>query len=103
MDENLVKEKSEKSQFLERLSICLNISSVVLFGIGVFMFITQNNEIQSTSLSHGWNILLTNGPRICIGLTTIAGLILLRIANKEKDVYMAIIGILLPLMVILIK
>lgn len=87
----------------DKLRICLIIGSMILFVIGVFAFFTQSNEIPSTSLSHGWNILLTNGPRICIGLTTITGLILLRIAHNERDIFIAIIGILLPLMIIFIK
>ena len=31
MEENLIEEKSEKSQFLERLSICLRIIAIVSF------------------------------------------------------------------------
>lgn len=87
----------------DKLRICLAIISTIVFIIGVFAFYTQNYEAPSTSLSPGWNILLSNGPKICIGTTTIIGLILLRIAYNERDISIAIIGILLPLMIILIK
>lgn len=88
---------------IDKLRICLTIISTVVFVVGVFTFFTQNYKTPSTSLSPGWNILLSNGPKICIGATTIIGLILLRIAYKERDISIAIIGILLPLMIILIK
>ena len=92
---------------IDKLRICLTIISTVVFVIGVFVFFTQNYKTPSTSLSPGWNILSSNGPKICIGATTIIGLILLRIAYNERDVVIAIIGtlfgILLPLMIIFIK
>lgn len=39
MEENLIEEKSEKSQFLERLSICLRIIAIVSLIIGVYLLV----------------------------------------------------------------
>ncbi len=42
----------------------ITIISTIVFAIGIFYVHNNKNEPSTTSLSHGWNILLSNGPRI---------------------------------------
>ena len=61
MDENLIEEKPEKSQFLETLSICLRIIAIVSLIIGVYLLV-MNPGASSTSISPGMQTLNDNVP-----------------------------------------
>lgn len=104
MEENLIEEKSEKSQFLERLSICLRIVAIVLLLVGAYLLVT-NTGSNSTSISPGMQTLTDNAPMIEFGMTVIVGLVLLILAfvNRKESPKLALfylaIGIGLPLLI----
>lgn len=104
MDENLINEKSEKSQFLEGLSICLRIIAIVSLIIGVYMLLT-NSGTSSNSISPGMQTLIDNMPLIEYGMAGIISLICLIvafIARKDSPrlaLVILIMGIAIPLFV----
>lgn len=79
MKENLIEEKSEKSQFLERLSICLRIIAVVSLIIGVYILLT-NQGTSSNTISPGMQTLIDNMPLIEYGMAGLISLICLIVA-----------------------
>ena len=106
MDENLIKEKSEKSQSLERLSICLRIVAIVSLLIGAYLLLTNpNTGSNSTSIRSGMQTLNDNVPMIEFGMTVVVGLVLLILAfiNRKESPKLAlfylVIGIGLPLLI----
>ena len=104
MDENLINEKSEKSQFLETLSICLRIIAIVSLIIGVYLLLT-NSGTSSNSISPGMQTLIDNIPLIEYGMAGLISLICLIVAFiTRKDapkfaLIVLIIGIAIPLIV----
>lgn len=106
MEENLIKEKSEKSQFLERLSICLRIIAIILFVIGAYFLLTSpSTNSNSASISPGMQTLIDNIPLIEYGMAGLISLICLIVAFiTRKDapkfaLIVLIIGIAIPLIV----
>jgi hypothetical protein len=106
MEENLIKEKSEKSQFLERLSICLRIIAIILFVIGAYFLLTNpSTNSNSASISPGMQTLIDNIPLIEYGMAGLISLICLIVAFiTRKDapkfaLIVLIIGIAIPLIV----
>lgn len=54
MEENIIEEKTEKSQYLEWLSIVLPIIAIVSLLIGAYLLLTNpNTSSNSTSISSG--------------------------------------------------
>lgn len=104
MEENIIAEKSEKSQFLEGLSICLRIIAVVFLLIGVYMLLT-NQGTSSNAISPGMQTLIDNMPLIeygMAGLISLICLIVAFIARKDSPklaLVILIIGIAIPLLV----
>lgn len=104
MDENIIEEKSEKSQFLERLSICLRIIAIVSLIIGVYLLLT-NQGTSSNSISPGWQTLIDNMDLIEYGMAGFISLICLIVAFiAKKDspklaLVILIIGIAIPFFV----
>ena len=104
MDENIIEEKSEKSQFLERLSICLRIIAIVSLIIGVYLLLT-NQGTSSNSISPGMQMLIDNIPLIeygMAGLISLICLIVAFIARKDAPKFALIFliaGIAIPLIV----
>lgn len=104
MEENLIEEKSEKSQFLERLSICLRIIAIVSFIIGVYMLLT-NSGTSSNSISPGMQTIIDNMDLIEYGIAGFISLICLIvafIARKDAPKFALIVliaGIAIPLIV----
>lgn len=104
MDENIIEEKTEKSQFLERLSICLRIIAIVSLIIGVYMLLT-NQGTNSNSISPGMQTLIDNMPLIeygMAGLISIICLIVAFITRKDAPKFALIVliaGIAIPLIV----
>ena len=104
MDKNIIEEKSEKSQFLERLSICLRIIAIVSLIIGVYLLLT-NQGTSSNSISPGWQTLIDNMDLIEYGMAGFISLICLIVAFiAKKDsprlaLVILIIGIAIPFFV----
>lgn len=105
MEENLIEKKIKKSQFLERLSICLRIIAIISFIIGAYLLLTNPSAgSDSTSINPGMQTIIDNAPMIEFGMTTIVGLVLLILAfvNRKESPKLAIIflavGIGLPLL-----
>lgn len=102
MDENLIEEKSEKSRFLEGLSICLRIIAIVSLIIGVYLLLMNPS---SNSISPGMQTLIDNIPLIEYGMAGLISLICLIVAFiTRKDapkfaLIVLIIGIAIPLIV----
>lgn len=102
MEENLIEEKSEKSQFLERLNICLRIIAIVSLIIGVYLLLMNPS---SNSISPGMQTLIDNIPLIEYGMAGLISLICLIVAFiTRKDapkfaLIVLIIGIAIPLIV----
>lgn len=99
-------EKSEKSQFLERLSICLRIIALISFIIGVYLLLTNpGTSSNSTSINPGMQTLIDNMPLIeygMAGLISIICLIVAFITRKDAPKFalvVLIIGIAIPLIV----
>lgn len=104
MDENIIEEKSEKSQFLERLSICLRIIAIVSLIIGVYMLLT-NPGTSSNAISPGMQTIIDNMDLIEYGMAGLISLICLIVAFiTRKDapkfaLIVLIIGIAIPFFV----
>lgn len=102
MDENIFEEKSEKSQFLERLSICLRIISILSLIIGVYLLLT-NSGSSSNSISPGMQKLTESLPYIEFGMIIIMSLISLVVSfivRKDAPIlalFLLIIGIGMPI------
>ncbi len=82
MDENLIEEKSEKSQSLEELHMFLRIIAVVLFLIGAYFLLTNtgSNTASISSISPGMQKLIDSMPYIEFGILAIISLICLIVA-----------------------
>lgn len=104
MEEKLIDEKSEKSQFLERLSICLRIIAIVSLIIGVYLLLT-NQGTSSNSISPRWQTIIDNMDLIEYGMAGLISLICLIVAFiTKKDspklaLVILIVGIAIPLLV----
>lgn len=104
MDENLIEEKSEKSQSLDELHIFLCITAIILFLVGAYLLLT-NTGSNSASISPGMQTLINSAPMIEFGMTVIVGLVLLLLAfvNRKESPKLAlfylVIGIGLPLLI----
>lgn len=106
MEENIIEEKTEKSQYLEWLSIVLPIIAIVSLLIGAYLLLTNpNTSSNSTSISSGMQTLINNAPMIEFGMTVVVGLVLLILAfiNRKESPKLALfylaIGIGLPLLI----
>lgn len=106
MEENIIEEKSEKSQFLEGLSICLRIIAIISFIIGAYLLLTNpSTGSNSASISPGMQTIIDNMPLIeygMAGLISLVCLIVAFIARKESPklaLVILIIGIAIPLIV----
>ena len=106
MEENLTEEKTQKSQFLERLSICLRIIAHISFIIGVYLLLTNpSTSSNAASISPGMQTIIDNMPLIeygMAGLISLVCLIVAFIARKESPklaLVILIIGIAIPLIV----
>ena len=106
MDENIIEEKSEKSQSLEELHIFLRIIAVMLFLIGAYFLLTNpSTNSNSASISPGMQTLIDNIPLIEYGMAGLISLICLIVAFiTRKDapkfaLIVLIIGIAIPLIV----
>lgn len=104
MDENIIEEKSEKSQSLEELHIFLRIIAVMLFLIGAYFLLTNpSTNSNSASISPGMQTIIDNMPLIeygMAGLMSLLCLIVAFIARKESPklaLVILIIGIAIPL------
>ena len=104
MDENIIEEKSEKSQFLERLSICLRIIAIVSLIIGVYLLLT-NQGTSSTSINPGMQTIIDNMDLIEYGMAGFISLICLIVAfiarkdSPKLALVILIAGIAVPLIV----
>lgn len=104
MNENIIEERPEKSQSLERLHIFLRIIAIVSLIIGVYMLLT-NQGTSSNAISPGMQALIDNMPLIeygMAGLISIICLIVAFITRKESPklaLVILIIGITIPLIV----
>lgn len=104
MEENLINKKSEKSKFLEGLSICLRIIAIVSLIIGVYLLLT-NQGTSSNSISPGMQTIIDNMGLIeygMAGLISIVCLIVAFINRKDAPKFaliVLIIGIAIPLIV----
>ena len=106
MDENLIKEKSEKPQFLERLSICLRIIAIVSLIIGVYLLVMNpSTNSHQTSISPGMQTIIDNMDLIeygMAGLISLICLIIAFIARKDSPklaLIILIMGVAIPLIV----
>lgn len=104
MEENLINKKSEKSKFLEGLSICLRIIAIVSLIIGVYLLLT-NPSTSSNSISPGWQTLIDNMDLIEYGMAGFISLICLIVAfiarkdSPKLALVILIIGIAIPFFV----
>ena len=104
MDENIIEEKSEKSQSLEGLHIFLRIIAIISLIIGVYMLLT-NSGTSSNSISPGIQTIIDNMDLIeygMAGLISLICLIVAFIARKDSPKFaliVLIIGIAIPLIV----
>lgn len=105
MEENIIEEKPEKSQFLERLSICLRIIALISFIIGVYLLLTNpSTSSNATSISPKMQALINNMPYIGFGMSVIISLTMFIIAfidRKESpklSLILLAIGIVVPLL-----
>lgn len=106
MDENLIKEKSEKPQFLERLSICLRIIAIVSLIIGVYLLVMNpSTNSHQTSISPGVQTIIDNMDLIEYGMAGFISLICLIVAfiarkdSPKLALVILIAGIAVPLIV----
>ena len=106
MEENLIDEKSEKSQFLEELHIFLHIIAVMLFLIGAYFLLTNpSTNSNSASISPGMQTLIDNIPLIEYGMAGFISLICLIVAfiarkdSPKLALVILIAGIAVPLIV----
>lgn len=99
-----MEEKSEKSKFLEKLSICLRIIAIVSLLIGVYMLL-MNPSTGSTSISPGMQTIIDNMDLIEYGMAGLISLICLIVAfitRKDAPKFALIVliaGIAVPLIV----
>lgn len=104
MGENLIEEKTEKPQFLERLSICLRIIAIISLIIGVYILLT-NSGTSSNSISPGMQTIIDNMDLIEYGMAGLISLVCLIVAfTTRKDspklaLVILIAGIAVPLIV----
>lgn len=104
MEENVIEEKSEKSQFLDGLSICLRIIAIVSLLIGVYMLL-MNPSTSSNAISPGMQTIIDNMDLIEYGIASLISsicLIVAFIARKDSPklaLIILIIGIAIPLIV----
>lgn len=104
MEENLIEEKSEKSQFLERLNICLRIIAIVSLIIGVYLLL-MNPSTSPTSISSGMQTIIDNMDLIEYGMAGFISLICLIVAfiarkdSPKLALVILIAGIAVPLIV----
>jgi hypothetical protein len=106
MDENLIEEKTAKSQSLEELHIFLSIISIILFLVGAYLMLTNpGTGSNSASISPGMQKLIDSMPLIEYGITGLISLICLIIAfitRKDAPKFALIVliaGIAIPLIV----
>jgi hypothetical protein len=99
---NLIEEKSEKSQFLERLNICLRIIAIVSLIIGVYLLLMNPS---SNSISPGMQTIIDNMDLIEYGMAGFISLICLIVAfiarkdSPKLALVILIAGIAVPLIV----
>ena len=104
MDENIIEEKSEKSQSLEELHIFLRIIAIISLIIGLYMLL-MNPSTSSTSINPGMQTIIDNMDLIeygIAGLISLICLIVAFIARKDSPklaLVILIIGIAIPLLV----
>lgn len=102
MEENLIEEKSEKSQFLERLNISLRIIAIVSLIIGVYLLLMNPS---SNSISPGMQTIIDNMDLIEYGMAGFISLICLIVAfiarkdSPKLALVILIAGIAVPLIV----
>lgn len=100
MDDNLINEKPEKSQFLETLSICLRIIAIISLIVGVYFLLTNPSSTQPSS---GMQVLIDNASYIEIGMSALVSFVLLILAiinwkeAKPVAIIYLIVAIALPL------
>lgn len=106
MDENIIEEKSEKSQSLEELHIFLRIIAVMLFLIGAYFLLTNpSTNSNSASISPVMQTLIDNIPLIEYGMAGFISLICLIVAfiarkdSPKLALVILIAGIAVPLIV----
>lgn len=101
MEENLIE---EKSQFLERLSICLRIIAIVSLIIGVYLLV-MNPSTSANPISPGMQTIIDNMDLIeygMAGLISLLCLIVAFIARKDSPklaLIVLIAGIAVPLII----
>lgn len=104
MDENIIEEKSEKSQFLEGLHIFLRIIAIISLIIGVYILLT-NSGTSSNSISPGMQTIIDNMDLIEYGMAGFISLICLIVAfiarkdSPKLALVIFIAGIAVPLIV----
>lgn len=104
MDENIIEEKNEKSQFLEGLHIFLRIIAIISLIIGLYM-ILMNPSTSSNSISPGMQTIIDNMDLIEYGMAGLISLICLIVAfitRKDAPKFALIVliaGIAIPLIV----
>ena len=106
MEENTIVEKSEKSQFLEGLSICLRIIAIISFIIGAYFLLTNpSTNSNSASISPGMQTIIDNMDLIEYGMAGFISLICLIVAfiarkdSPKLALVILIAGIAVPLIV----
>lgn len=106
MDENIIEEKSEKSQFLEGLHIFLRIIAIISLIIGVYMLLTNSGtSSNSNSISSGMQTIINNMDLIEYGMAGFISLICLIVAfitrkdSPKLALVILIAGIAVPLIV----
>lgn len=109
MEENIIEEKPEKSQFLKRLSICLRIITIISFIIGVYLLLTNpSTHSNSASISPEMQTFINNMSYIGFGMSVIISLTMFIIAfiDRKESPKLALIllaiGIVVPLLTWLI-
>lgn len=106
MDENIIEEKSKKSQSLEELHIFLRIIAVMLFLIGAYFLLTNpSTNSNSTSINPGMQTIIDNMDLIEYGMAGFISLICLIVAfiarkdSPKLALVILIAGIAVPLIV----
>lgn len=106
MDENLIEEKTAKSQSLEELHIFLSIISIILFLVGAYLMLTNpSTNPNSTSIRPGMQTIIDNMDLIEYGMAGFISLICLTVAfiarkdSPKLALVILIAGIAVPLIV----
>lgn len=107
MNENLIEEKSEKSQSLEELHIFLCITAIILFLVGAYLLLTNtgSNSASISSISPGMQTIIDNMDLIEYGMAGFISLICLIVAfiarkdSPKLALIILIAGIAVPLIV----